>query len=61
MQRLSHGTRAYLWNADGLPGFIVKFEGIITLLRKAQAEGHLESQTKHQIIDLQQVDNELKE
>ena len=26
MQRLSHGTRAYIVNADGLPGFVPRFE-----------------------------------
>ena len=24
MQELSHKTRAYIWNAEGLPGFLVK-------------------------------------
>ena len=61
MQRLSHGTRAFLWNADGLPGFIVEFDGIMTILKKAQGEDNLENHTKYQIIDLAQVENELNE
>ena len=26
MQNLSHGTRAYIVNADGLPGFVFSFD-----------------------------------
>ena len=32
LQRLSHKTRAYIWNANGLPGFLVKAEEILWIL-----------------------------
>ena len=28
MQTLSHSTRAYIVNAEGLPGFVCSFDGI---------------------------------
>ena len=34
MQRLSHGTRAYIWNADGLPNLLTKRKRIIQMLRE---------------------------
>ena len=33
LQIISHGTRAYIWNAVGLKGFVVNFEGIMTILK----------------------------
>ena len=36
MQSTSHSTRAFIWNADGLPGFLVKMdlqEAIDTLMK----------------------------
>ena len=38
MQCLSHETRAYVINADGLPGFVLKFD-IASFLRKADKAG----------------------
>ena len=40
MQCLSHGTRAYIVNAEGLPGFVLEFD-IIRFLRKADEAGQL--------------------
>ena len=40
MQCLSHGTRAYIVNADGLPGFVLEFD-IIRFLREADEAGQL--------------------
>ena len=34
-QVLSHGTRAYIQNANGLPGFLVNFPGIVGFLENA--------------------------
>ena len=39
---LSHATRAYIWNADGLKGF-VKILDIIAVL--SEAENHLEPES----------------
>ena len=33
MQRINHGTRAYIWNADGLQGFLNYFNPILELQR----------------------------
>ena len=38
MQCLSHGTRAYIINADGLPGFVYKFD-IVQHLKQADEAG----------------------
>lgn len=45
MQCLSHSTRAFIVNANGLPGFILKFE-IIRALRQADKAGQLEQARK---------------
>ena len=41
MQTLSHTTRAYIINANFLPGFLVEFD-IIRHLEAAEGAGHLE-------------------
>ena len=38
MQLLSHKTRAYIINADGLPNFVTKFD-IIKHLEEAEKAG----------------------
>ena len=38
MQVLSHGTRAYILNENGLPGFVEEFD-VIDILRGAEKEG----------------------
>ena len=54
MQCLSHGTRAYIVNADGLPGFVLEFN-LIPFLRKADVAGQLEHARKYQVINLNKV------
>ena len=59
MQTLSHSTRAYLCNANGLQGFIIKFD-ILKMLTNADKNGQLESITKYQTIDLSKITQELE-
>ena len=40
MQVLSHGTRAYIWNANGLPGFVTELD-IIDILWDSEKQGKL--------------------
>ena len=58
MRCLSHGTRAYIINADGLPGFVIKFE-IMRALRIADESGQLEHARKFQVIDLNAIESKL--
>ena len=39
MQELNHGTRAYIWNEDGLKGFVLELPGIIPFLKNARKDG----------------------
>ena len=45
MQELSHKTRAYIWNAEGLPGFLVKAD-LLELLKMADTRSDIEKVTK---------------
>ena len=61
MKCLSHGTRAYIVNADGLPGFLLKFKlDIIPFLREADEAGQLEHARKYQVIDICIVESKLE-
>ena len=63
MQRLSHRTRAYIVNAEGLPGFVLKYQfdiDIITFLYKADEAGQLEHARLYQNIDLSIVERKLE-
>ena len=40
MQVLSHGTRAFIVNAKGLPGFMLAFD-VVKFLKEADAAGQL--------------------
>ena len=42
MQRVSHSTRAYIWNAKGLLGFVCKFN-LMKTLRDADKKGQFKS------------------
>ena len=42
MQVLSHGTRAYISNSDGLKNFLIVNKEIWYILRKADKKGELE-------------------
>ena len=59
MQTLSHGTRAYIVNADGLPGFVKNFDfmnfDIIQFLQAAEKADKLEHAKKWQVIFLSEV------
>ena len=46
LQKLSHSTRAYIWTANGLVGFLEPFNDIIPLLEDAEDKGILEEATK---------------
>ena len=62
MQYLSHETRAFIWNADGLQGFLkTHAEDIMEILRNAQKTGDLQKITKYQTVDLLQVWDKLCE
>ena len=41
MQVLSHGTRAFIANAKGLPGFVQAVD-VVKFLKEADVAGHLE-------------------
>ena len=58
MQNLSHATRAYIVNEDGLPGFLTKIT-MIQVLEKADKNGDLNFVKKWQVIDLDQIRGEL--
>ena len=50
LQKLSHSSRAYLWNANALPGFLVIKPDIIGILKRAHADGTIqEIETWHKI------------
>ena len=51
MQTLSHQTRAYICNANGLPGFVFELS-LIDTLNDALEFGLLEQALKFQVIDL---------
>ena len=39
-QKLSHSTRAYIWNAEGLPGFLARESDLVfKILGDAMATG----------------------
>ena len=56
MQELSHKTRAYIWNADGLPGFLITAD-LIQVLTVLDAKGELENVTRYQDIKLDEIKN----
>ena len=59
LQTLSHGTRAYITNADGLHGFIMTFD-ISKHLKEADGAGQLESAKKWQEINLEEISLKLE-
>ena len=58
-QTISHSTRAYLCNANGLQGFILKLD-ILKMLTDAEKNEQLERITKYQTIDLSKITQELE-
>ena len=51
MQTLSHGTRAYIVNADGLTGFVLPYD-IANHLKTADEAGQLEHARRYHEIDM---------
>ena len=51
LQTLSHKTRAFIYNAHGLQGFLVSLD-VMGILRFAQKQELLEKVTKWQVVDL---------
>ena len=58
MQTLSHSTRAFIFNAERLNGFLVKLD-IFQILHDAYESGELEQAEKHQSFNLKCVQTEL--
>ena len=55
MQSISHSTRAYIVNSDGLPNFLIEAGNIFNYLQSADEAGHLEHARKRQVIDMSKV------
>lgn len=51
LQKLSHGTRAFIVNAKAMPGFLLRVN-IENILDAADMKGKLELAKKWQVIDL---------
>ena len=58
LQVLSHGTRAYVWNLDGLKGYVKKIE-IMTELQLLESRGELANITKYQSVNLKKLRTQL--
>ena len=56
---LSHATRAYIWNADGLKGF-VKTLDIIAVLSEADKYLEPESVLRWLEFDLEEIQKEIE-
>ena len=47
LQKINHSTRAYIWNANGLPGFLKReSEEVFRVLDEAEEAGLLQEITK---------------
>ena len=57
LQRLSHSTRAYIVNADGLPGFFTL--DIFNILKNADEKGQLKYARKSKAFDIIELKDEL--
>ena len=42
LQKLSHKTRAYIVNADGLKGFLVKLGKVLQIIKAAEKSGEID-------------------
>ena len=58
LQKISHGTRAFVVNADGLSGFVLPYD-ILKHLKEADENGQLEHARQWQIIDISKVERKL--
>ena len=55
MQEVSHTTRAFIWNADGLPGFVKEVD-FVDILKSY----YLGEETKHHAVNFESLYKELK-
>ena len=58
MQTLAHPTRAFIWNANGLRGFLVE-QQIIPTLKAADKQDELQAVNKFQEVDSSKLKEEL--
>ena len=58
MQYLSHGTRAYIWNEDGLKGFVQRIDILVIEQKYAKTKEYQET-TKWQVVNLDSLASEL--
>ena len=56
---MSHSTRAYIVNANGLPGFLNSFD-VMKHLKEADEAGRLDLAKKRQFIDFDIIEKKLK-
>ena len=54
LQKINHSTRAFLWNANGLQGFVRDMDAIPILSRAVKTD-ELKKVTKWQAIDIDAV------
>ena len=59
MQSISHSTRAYIFNSNGLPGFISRFS-ILKLLKDAENRGYLNYAKQWQLINFEKLMKDLE-
>ena len=57
---ISHGTRAFIVNAEGLPGFIIKFD-LKQVLIQADVSGELSSLQEHQHVSISEIEREFSD
>ena len=58
LQRLSHSTRAYIVNADGLPGFFTL--DIFNILKNADEKGQLKYARKRKAFEMSELELKLE-
>ena len=58
MQQISHRSRAYIWNSNGLQGFLVG--DILQILRYEKKQGNLAAFLKYQYINFEGIDERLR-
>ena len=58
LQKLSHGTRAYIFNSNGLPGIFLEMQ-VMNVLKDADENGFLETARKSQEFDIEIVVEDL--
>ena len=58
MQTCSHSTRAFIYNAKGLKGFLIRLD-LVQLLKDAYEAGELQDALSYQSEDIQSILTEL--